>query len=113
MATSTPTDKPTDPVAAPAVTSTADAPPSPHERSQRGHIGLIVLGSIFAGLALGLVLVLGVFAGGEEATITGSALVALGAGMLILFLLAGRRTDQPSPGRSLQRSRLEPSVSPC
>jgi pimeloyl-ACP methyl ester carboxylesterase len=97
MATSTPTDKLTDPVADPALPSTADAPPSPHERSQRGHIGLIALGSILAGLALGLVLVLGVFAGSEEATITGSALVALGAGMLILFLLAGRRTDQPQP----------------
>jgi pimeloyl-ACP methyl ester carboxylesterase len=60
-------------------------------------MGLIVLGSILAGLALGLVLVLGVFGGSEEATITGSALVALGAGMLILFLLAGRRTDQPQP----------------
>ena len=97
MATSGPTDKPTHPIADPALASTADAPPSPNERSQRGHIGLIVLGSIVAGLVLGLVLVLGVFGGSEEATITGAALISLGAGMLILFLLAGRRTDQPQP----------------
>lgn len=95
MATSTLTDRPTH--------SNADRAPSPagaasslHERS-RGHIGLTVLGSIVAGLALGLVLVLGVFAGSDEATITGAALMSLGAGMLILFLLAGLRTDQPQP----------------
>ena len=46
----------------------------------RGHIGLLVLASITAGLALGLVLVLAVFDGGTEAQITGSALVALGVG---------------------------------
>jgi pimeloyl-ACP methyl ester carboxylesterase len=71
--------------------------PPPRERSQSGHIGLIVLGSIVAGLVLGLVLVLGVFGGSEEATITGAALISLGAGMLILFLLAERRTDRPQP----------------
>ncbi len=88
MATSTPSDEPT---------HSSDSVPPPRERSQRGHIGLIVLGSIVAGLVLGLVLVLGVFGGSEEATITGAALISLGAGMLILFLLAGRRTDQPQP----------------
>jgi pimeloyl-ACP methyl ester carboxylesterase len=67
------------------------------ERRQRGHIGLTVLASIVAGLVLGFVLVLGVFGGSGEATIAGSALTSLGAGMLILFLLAGRRTDQPQP----------------
>ena len=66
--------------------SSASVPP-PRERSQSGHIGLIVLGSIVAGLVLGLVLVLGVFGGSEEATITGAALISLGAGMLMLFLL--------------------------
>src|SRR5687768_8182580 len=75
---------------------TGSVPPT-GERERRGHIGLIVLGSILAGLALGLVLVLGVFGGSEEATITGAALISLGAGLLILFLLAGRRTDQPQP----------------
>ncbi|HEX4930175.1 MAG TPA: hypothetical protein VFV62_05635, partial [Gaiellaceae bacterium] len=80
-----------------ATVSPADSVPPTGERGRSGHIGLIVLGSILAGLALGLVLVLVVFGGTEEATLTGSALISLGAGMLILFLLAGRRTDQPQP----------------
>jgi len=88
MAISTPADKPT---------RSPDSVPPTGERGRRGHIGLTVLGSILAGLVLGFVLVLGVFGGSEEATITGAALIALGAGMLILFLLAGRRTDQPQP----------------
>ena len=62
-----------------------------------GHIGLTVLGSIAAGLVLGLVLVLGVFGGSGEATVTGAALISLGCGLLILFLLARRRTHQPQP----------------
>ena len=73
------------------------APPEIENEHQRGHIGLVVLGSIAGGLILGLVLVLGVFAGGAENVITGSALLALGAGMLMLFELARRRTDQPQP----------------
>jgi pimeloyl-ACP methyl ester carboxylesterase len=79
------------------LTHASDSVPPPRERSQSGRIGLIVLGSIVAGLVLGLVLVLGVFGGSEEAKITGAALISLGAGMLMLFLLAGRRTDQPQP----------------
>ncbi len=42
-------------------------------------------------------LVLGVFAGGPENVITGAALLALAFGMLMLFELARRRTDQPQP----------------
>ena len=97
MATPTLTDKPTLSTADPAPTAPPEPTPSPGERHRRGHIGLIILGSIVSGLVLGLVLVLGVFGGSEEATITGAALISLGAGMLILFLLAGRRTDQPQP----------------
>jgi pimeloyl-ACP methyl ester carboxylesterase len=44
-----------------------------------------------------LVLVLGVFAGGPEDVITGAALIALAFGLLMLFELARRRTDQPQP----------------
>ena len=62
--------------------------PVVEEVGGRGHIGLIVLGSIVFGLILGLVLVLGVFGGGREHVITGSALIALGLGMLMLFALA-------------------------
>jgi pimeloyl-ACP methyl ester carboxylesterase len=60
-----------------------------------GRIGLIVLGSIAAGLVSGLLFVLAVFDGGTEAQITGSALVALGAGFIILALASTRFTDQP------------------
>jgi pimeloyl-ACP methyl ester carboxylesterase len=70
----------------------------------RGHIGLIVLGSIVGGLVLGLVLVLVVFDGASEPVITGAALISLACGMLTLFALSSRRTDQP------QRWALAPAV---
>jgi len=76
------------------VASTVDVP-TVEGKHGRGHIGLIVLGSIAGGLILGLVLALGVFAGGEESVITGAALISLGFGMLLLVELALRRTDQP------------------
>jgi pimeloyl-ACP methyl ester carboxylesterase len=78
------------------VASTADVS-AVEEEHRQGHIGLVVLGSILAGLALGLVLVLGVFGGEQESVITGAALVSLGFGMLLLVELARRRTDQPQP----------------
>ncbi len=62
---------------------------------QRGHIGLVVLASIAAGLALGLLLVLGVFAGGSEPQIIGGALVGLGTGFALLAFTSARRTNQP------------------
>ena len=76
--------------------TTANAP-AVEEASGRGHIGLIVLCSIAFGLILGLVLVLGVFGGGRENVITGAALISFALGMLMLFELARRRTDQPQP----------------
>jgi pimeloyl-ACP methyl ester carboxylesterase len=78
-------------------TATTVVPPEADKEHGRGHIGLVVVGSIAGGLILGLVLVLGVFAGGSETVITGSALIALAFGMLMLFELARRRTDQPQP----------------
>src|SRR3954469_23899984 len=69
--------------------------PSVTTHTQRGHIGLVVLASIAAALALGLLLVLGVFAGGSEPQIIGSALLALGSGFALLALMSTRRTDQP------------------
>ena len=62
---------------------------------ERGHIGLVVLGSIASGLAFGLLLVLVVFGGGTETEITGSALIALGAGLMLLAAGSRRYTDQP------------------
>jgi pimeloyl-ACP methyl ester carboxylesterase len=63
----------------------------------RGHLGLVVTGAIASGLALGLLLVLAVFAGGSESDITGAALVALGTGFLLLAGGARRCTSQPQP----------------
>jgi pimeloyl-ACP methyl ester carboxylesterase len=64
-------------------------------RVERSHVGLVVVASIAAGLALGLLLVLGVFAGGEEPQIVGSFLLALGAGFLLLAIASARLTSQP------------------
>ena len=64
-------------------TATASAPPA-------GRIGLAVFGSIAAGLVLGLLLSLVVFAGGSESEITGSALVALGVGFVTLAVTSCR-----------------------
>lgn len=70
-------------------------PAVPPRTSERGHIGLIVLGSIASGLVLGLVLVLAVFGGGSEAELTGGALLALGAGLMLLEAASTRFTGQP------------------
>src|SRR6478672_8758509 len=77
--------------------STAAAPitPSVEAASARGHIGLVVFASIAAGLALGLLLVLGVFAGGSEPRVIGSALLGLGTGFVLLAFASTRRTNQP------------------
>jgi pimeloyl-ACP methyl ester carboxylesterase len=82
-------------MAASADAASTVALPAVQKEHGRGHIGLVVLGSIAGGLILGLVLVLGVFAGGRENVITGAALIALAFGMLMLVELARRRTDQP------------------
>jgi pimeloyl-ACP methyl ester carboxylesterase len=70
----------------------------------RGRIGLVVFGSIAVGLILGLLFTLVVFAGGEESQITGSALLALGAGFILLAAASIRFTDQP------QRWALAPGI---
>jgi pimeloyl-ACP methyl ester carboxylesterase len=67
------------------------------EGSARGHVGLVVLASVAAGLAICLLLVLGVFAGGDEAHVVGSALVALGAGFSLLAAASSRFTSEPQP----------------
>ena len=62
---------------------------------RRGHIGLIVLSSIAAGLVLGVVLDVLVFGGSRETVITGLALLSLAVGCLMLAELSARWTDQP------------------
>src|SRR3954466_3969632 len=84
-----------------APTSTSDAT---RQVATEGHVGLVVLGSIASGLAMGLLLVLGVFAGGDEPHIVGSALLALGAGFALLAITSKRLTSQP------QRWALMPGV---
>src|SRR5581483_6156594 len=61
----------------------------------QGHIGLVVLASIVTGLAIGLLLVLGAFAGADEPRIIGGALLALGAGFALLAIASSRVTSQP------------------
>lgn len=63
--------------------------------ARRGHVGLTVLGSIAAGVAAVLLLVVGVFAGGSEAQVIGSALFGLGSGFALLAFASTRRTHQP------------------
>ena len=60
-----------------------------------GPIARIVAGSLAAGLATALVLTLVVFAGAPEATITGSMLVAFGAGWALMGVLSARFTSRP------------------
>ena len=62
---------------------------------RRGHIGLIVLSSVAAGLVLGLVLDVLVFGGSRETMITGFALLSLAVGCAMLAELSARCTDQP------------------
>jgi hypothetical protein len=79
------------------LTSSASNPSVLANRDEetRGHINGSCLGQSSAGLVLGLILVLVVFAGAREPVITGAALISLAFGMLTLFALSGRRTDQP------------------
>src|SRR5215475_8022030 len=63
--------------------------------TSRGHIGLIVVGSLATGLTAALMLVLVVFAGAAEPAVTGSAMLAFGLGWAMLAALSVWRTDQP------------------
>jgi hypothetical protein len=65
--------------------------------TRKGHIGLIVVGSLATGLAAAVLLVLVVFAGAAEPVVTGSAMPAFGLGWAMLAALSVWRTDQPQP----------------
>ena len=78
-----------------AISVPTSSSPAATQETAKGHVGLAVLASIAAGLVLGLVLVLAVFAGADEPRITGSALVALGAGFALLAIASARFTSQP------------------
>jgi len=66
-------------------------------RSTRGgHIGLVVIASLAAGLAAALLLTfVVVFAGAAEPVVTGSAMLGFGLGWAMLAGLSVWRTDQP------------------
>jgi hypothetical protein len=63
--------------------------------TRKGHIGLIVVGSLATGLTAALLLVLVVFAGAPEPVVTGSAMLGFGLGWAMLAALSVWRTDQP------------------
>ena len=73
--------------------ATAAAPTA--DRARRGHLRLIIAGSLLTGLLLAAVLPLVVFGSGSEAVITGSALLGFAVGWAMLALLTSRRTTQP------------------
>jgi pimeloyl-ACP methyl ester carboxylesterase len=63
--------------------------------TRKGHIGLIVVGSLATGLTAALLLVLVVFAGAPEPVVTGSAMLGFGLGWAMLAALSVWRTEQP------------------
>lgn len=80
-------------------------PPPPPTPASSGHIGLIVAGSIAAGVGLALVLALTPLLPVEEGAITGAVLFGFASGWALLYVLSARLTDQP------QRWALVPAVS--
>src|SRR5438093_1704902 len=62
---------------------------------RKGHIGLIVAGSLIAGLVVALVFVIGPFGGAEEHVIMGTALLGWALGWTLLAELSIRWSDQP------------------
>jgi pimeloyl-ACP methyl ester carboxylesterase len=68
----------------------------PREGSiRKGHVGLIVAGSLFTGFVVALVLVIGPFGGAQEHVIMGTALLGWALGWALLAVLSIRWTDQP------------------
>jgi pimeloyl-ACP methyl ester carboxylesterase len=67
--------------------------PAPHAAARRQV--LIVAGSLLAGLVAAIALVLGPFAGGREAVITGAILLGFAVGWTLLAVLSVRFTDRP------------------
>ncbi len=63
--------------------------------ARKGHVGRIVVGSMFGGFIGAIALVAGPFAGAREHVITGSVLLVFAVAWLALAILSQRRTDQP------------------
>src|SRR5437667_12802606 len=69
-----------------------DAPARPIRKRR---VGLIVAGSMFSGLVVALVLVVGPFGGTQEHVIMGTALLGWALGRTLLSVLSMRWSDQP------------------
>ena len=69
-----------------------DAPDRP---IRKGHVGLIVAGSMITGFVVALVLVIGPFGGAQEHVIMGTALLGWALGWALLAVLSMRWSDQP------------------
>ena len=63
--------------------------------SGKGHVGLIVAGSLLSGLVAAIALVVGPLRGSQEHVITGAVLLGFAFGWVVLALLSTLWTDQP------------------
>ena len=68
---------------------------SPDRPIRKGHVGLIVAGSMITGFVVALVLVIGPFGGAQEHVIMGTALLGWALGWALLAVLSMRWSDQP------------------
>ena len=73
----------------------SDHQPERPPRTEKSRIGLIVAGSMAAGLVLAVVLVALPFIPGKENVLTGVVLLAFALGWALLAALSVRLTDQP------------------
>src|SRR2546430_5157044 len=67
---------------------------SPDWPTHKGHVGLIVAGSMIAGFIVALVLVIGPFGGAQEHVIMGTALLGWALGWALLAMLSTRWSNQ-------------------
>jgi pimeloyl-ACP methyl ester carboxylesterase len=68
---------------------------APARPIRKSPVGLVVAGSIFSGLVVALVLVVGPFGGAQEHVIMGTALLGWALGWALLAVLSIRWSDQP------------------
>ncbi|TMC68276.1 MAG: alpha/beta hydrolase, partial [Chloroflexi bacterium] len=74
---------------------TSNETAAPARPIRKGRVGLIVAGSVFSGLVVALVLVVGPFGGALEHVIMGTALLGWALGWALLAVLSIRSSDQP------------------
>src|SRR3989440_3781162 len=73
----------------------SNVPDAPVRPIRKGRVGLIVAGSLFSGLVVSLVLVVGPFGGAQEHVIMGTALLGWALGWALLAVLSIRWSDHP------------------